>query len=435
MDKPQRRKPDRSRNQHQPPQPSPGSLLHVSGADYRRLPLSQSLQWLTDLCGGMVVLGGVYLLGGAPGANKSTLARQIALDLASQGHRTLFVLSEEPAYRLKGFLTRMTAGWSKAQVDRAMSNLLVETNVHDLASLPNFFARNVLSPDGPYQNIKLLVLDSIQGNGVSHTATEKWAALHEFGDLTRRACITAFWVSHLNKRGEFSGLRDTEHAVDAAIMLRKAGLNRHAGVPKNRFGSEVHRLIALEINRETVTLHPSRRAHISAAVAKSFLPGIGVVELQGAVTLPHWGSRPRVMAPGLPRREIELLVACLAQVNGVELDDLSSTIQCTLPGDGRYSKLLGLPLCLALIASVTQRPLPSNQLQIGEVDLTRNIRDVPELLLTELTQAIGNGDLPLPLRLIVPPSAMAQLPRNKRVELVPVRTLDEAVTAAFEEGN
>ena len=217
-------------------------------------------------------------------------------------------------------------------------------------------------------------------------------------------------------------------------MLRKAGLNRHIGVPKNRFGPRGSSLVPLEINRETITLEPSKRAHIAAAVARSFLPGVGIVELQGAVALPKWGTPPRVMAPNLPRREIELLVASLAQVEGIEFDDLSSTIQCSVPGDNRYSRLLGLPLLLSLVASLTRRPIPANQLQIGEVDLTRNIRDLPELLLTELAMALVNGDLPLPLRLIVPASAVDHLPRSKRVAVIGCRTLDEAVTLAFEDG-
>src|SRR4051794_12323490 len=44
--------------------------------------------WFNDLCG-QVVAGEVILTAGAPGSNKSTQARQLALDLVSQGHRVL----------------------------------------------------------------------------------------------------------------------------------------------------------------------------------------------------------------------------------------------------------------------------------------------------------------------------------------------------------
>lgn len=332
---PQGRTSTRQRKRQQEPAPPPrGSLLHVSQVQHAALPLSSAFDWLVDLCG-QVVRGGVYLLGGAPGANKSTLSRQIALDLAANGHRCLFILSEEPASRLKASVTRMMAGWPEGKVQRAMSNLMVESNVHDLEMLPRYFARNVLSPGGPYENTKLLVVDSIQGNGTAHTAMEKWRALHELGDLCRTSGVSTIWVSHLNKRGEYAGLRATEHAIDTALMLRKAGANRHIGVPKNRFGHEVHRLLPLEIDNATVTLRPSPHAAMTAAIAKSFLPGVGVVEVQTAVTLPKWGTPPRVMAPGLPRREIELLVACLAQVPGIDFDDLAATIQCRDWTDGR----------------------------------------------------------------------------------------------------
>src|SRR5690349_1346045 len=58
-----------------------GRLWDVAQARHEPLPLTDELRWLKDLAG-QIAKGGVYLVGGAPGGGKSTLSRQIVLDLA-----------------------------------------------------------------------------------------------------------------------------------------------------------------------------------------------------------------------------------------------------------------------------------------------------------------------------------------------------------------
>jgi predicted ATP-dependent serine protease len=140
-----------------------------------------------------------------------------------------------------------------------------------------------------------------------------------------------------------------------------------------------------------------------------------------------------VVAPGLPRKEIEQLIATIGQIEGVGFDDLDFQIQCRLPGDRVYRGVLGLPLCLALMASFVQKSIPPRQLQLGKIDLFRNVRDLPATLVNDLATAIAAGDLATPLRLLVPPSAAAQLPTGRGVEVVPVRKLDEAMFATWPE--
>jgi hypothetical protein len=92
---------------------------------------------------------------------------------------------------------------------------------------------------------------------------------------------------------------------------------------------------------------------------------------------------------------------------------------------------LGLPLSLALIGSLLQLPTPSNQLSLGEIDLLRRVRDLPVALVNNLAQGTASGDLPLPVQLLVPPSAVCQLPTGPGVEVVACRRLDDAVRQTF----
>jgi predicted ATP-dependent serine protease len=102
-----------------------------------------------------------------------------------------------------------------------------------------------------------------------------------------------------------------------------------------------------------------------------------------------------------------------------------------VPGERRYRSVLGPPLCLALASSYIQKPVPSNQLHVGEIDLCRNVREVPPALLNDLTFSLDSGEIGTPLRILCPPSAVSQLPHDGAVEIVPCRRLDDAIFATW----
>ena len=412
---------------------STNRLLDIGQYRHEPLPLSSDLQWLTELCG-EVVQGGVYLLGGAPGGFKSGLALQLSLDLNRQGIRTLSILTEEPSHRLKERALRMTAQWPSADVHRALSHLQVEMDLRDIEDLPRFIASHVLSPTGRYHGVGMIVLDSIQGHGLSGSATRTYERLYEALRLTKSANITTILVSHVTKRGQIAGPRALEHNCDAVWLLRKTMAYRMLFVPKNRFGPCALKPLALELEPITVTLRRSPHAQSMTSVARTFMGnGLGVAEVQASVGLSGLGARGKVMAPGLPRRDIEQLVACLSGVEGIEIDDLDFVVHCRLPGGRPYQNVLGLPLCMALVSSYVQRPIPGHHLYLGEIDLLRSVRDLPHLLIEHLDQALATGELPTPVRLFCPPSAGAGMTPIEGVEIVPCRRLDDAIFATWPE--
>ena len=388
--------------------------------------------FFADACG-QIVLDEAILLAGAPGSNKSTLARQIAVDLASQGRKVLLLLTEESPQRLKAAILRMTAEWPAERVRTVLGNLHVETSIHDVEALPNFVARSVLNPHGPHNGVSMIVLDSVQGPGLSANAHEKWQALFQFTDLTRSAHITTLLICHITKRGEIAGPKALEHAVDCTVLIRKAYNRRQLSVLKNRFGPETARPVQLELDPTTVMLRPCPHAETMTSVALGYLPGVGITEVQGAVSLPKPGTPAKTTAPGLPRKEIEQYLSSICQVPGLELADLDLSIQCRLPGERRYRGVLGLPLCLALVASYIQKPIPTNQVHLGEIDLCRNVRDVPDALLADLVNGISSSQVAAPLRLLCPPSAVSQLPSMRGVRVIPCRRLDDAIFATWPE--
>lgn len=353
--------------------------------------------------------------------------------MAMQGKHVLLVLTEESPHRLKSAVLRMTSDRSPDEVERVLAHLHVETALHDVEALPAYLARNVLNSLGAYHGVSMIVLDSIQGPGLSANAHAKWQSLFEFTSLTRAAQITTLLICHVTKSGEIAGPKALQHAVDCTVLIRKAYNRRLVNVLKNRFGPETARPLQLELDPATITLRPCPHAEAVTAVARGFLPGVGVAEVQGAVALPKPGTPAKVTAPGLPRKEIEQYLSSICQVPGLELADFDLSIQCRLPGERRYRGVLGLPLCLALVSSYIQKPIPPYQLHLGEIDLCRNVRDVPEALVNDLIVAIGDGTIRTPLRILCPPAAATTLEAMTEVQVVPVRKLDDAIFATWPE--
>ena len=68
------------------------------------------LPWLDTPLNGGLREGGSYLLSGAPGSNKTTLAVQAAVSMAARGLRVLLVLTEQTPADLQDVVARVCPG-------------------------------------------------------------------------------------------------------------------------------------------------------------------------------------------------------------------------------------------------------------------------------------------------------------------------------------
>jgi len=292
-----------------------------------------------------------------------------------------------------------------------------------------------MSPGGAYHGTGFVVLDSVQGHGLSATATRKYRQVYEFCRLCKSAGITVLLVAHVTKRGEIAGPKDLEHNVDCVLVMRKAMVYRPLFVPKNRFGPAVLRPIPLEMDKGTTALTLAPHSDAVSTVAKSFLGRDSALpEVQASVSLPSYGSRGKITAPGLPKKEIEQLASCISQIPDMDIEDLDYTVHCRLPGERQYRSLLGLPLAIALIASYLQKDIPAHHVYIGEIDLLRQVREVPDQLVLDLWDAIESKEVTTPLRIFLP-LASAQLVRESTPDstVVACERLDDAVFMTWPE--
>ena len=112
----------------------------------------------------------------------------------------------------------------------------------------------------------------------------------------------------------------------------------------------------------------------------------------------------------------------------MDIEDLSYTIHCRLPGGRMFRPCLGLPLAMALIASYMQRDIPSTYVYLGEIDLLRNVRALPEQMLQDLTESVEANHFGSPVRLFLPQSGAEMLRGvTSKASVVPCAKLDDAV--------
>jgi DNA repair protein RadA/Sms len=392
------------------------------------LPLSDELAFLRDAVH-RFVRGGIYLFAGAPGGGKSLLACQIGLELGRQGIRSLFITTEQGPSSLKETAIRITGDWDRSAVERALAHIQINDGLYDVNMLPALVTRAILNPAGQYYGAKLVVLDSIQGHGLAAAATKAYGKVLEAARLCAENGITVILVSHVTKRGDVAGPKTLEHGIDAAIILRRAMQYSLLSVRKNRFGPPLLRMMPLTIDSVTTRLGLAPHAQAAPGAARTFAgAGSGLLQIQASVAVPADGSRGRLTAPGLPRKEIEQLVDCIGQIDNLDLSDLDYRIQCRLPGSGQYSTHFGLPLCMALIASYSRKTIPDRNIYLGEVDLFRKILAAPSEVLRSLRDAIDHGDVATPITLFVPPMAMEHLSQSSSaVKIVLCASLEDAV--------
>jgi DNA repair protein RadA/Sms len=406
-------------------------LLGVAETEHGEIELSESLAWLRQRIARFVV-GGIYLLAGQPGIGKSRLSAQIALDLGRAGKKTLYVLTEQSEAELRKIAQQMTSDWPRKDAETAMRNVLPYSALYDIGNLPNFLAQQVLSPSGKYHGVSLIVVDSVQGQGLSAASTLKYKQLYDFCRQCKTAGITVVLVAHVTKKGDVAGPKDMEHNVDCILVMRRAMTFRPMFVPKNRFGPAIFKPIPLEMDKTTTVLRLSPHSETVSSVARSYLGrSVGVVEAQASVALPAYGSRGKITAPGLPRKEIEQLTTCISQLPEMQIEDLDYAIQCRLPGDKRYRGLLGLPLCIALIASYIQKDIPAYHLYLGEIDLLRKVREVPDEILMDLWEQLedpSSTTLARPIRVFCPKESAHLLQKEvSGATVVACERLDDAV--------
>jgi DNA repair protein RadA/Sms len=371
--------------------------------------------------GGGLVEGAVVLVGGDPGIGKSTLLLQSVAQLASR-MPSLYVTGEESLAQVAGRAVRL--GLPLEGV-----NALAETGVerileHAAATRP-----------------KLIVADSVQtlwteqlsaAPGSVSQVRESAARLVRYAKETGTA---VFLVGHVTKEGGIAGPRVLEHMVDAVLYFEGESGSRFRVLRafKNRFGA-VNELGVFAMGERGLKEVPNPSA-IFLSGGSTAQPGSAVmvtregtrpllVEVQALVDSSPL-SNPRRVAVGLEGNRLAMLLAVLHRHGGVGVGDQDVFVN-VVGGIRLQETAADLPVLLAVLSSLRDRPLAEKTVAFGEVGLSGEIRPVPNGD-ERLKEAATHGFR----RAIVPKANAPRAGSYKGLEVIAVERLADALGAAI----
>jgi DNA repair protein RadA/Sms len=370
--------------------------------------------------GGGLVEGAVVLVGGDPGIGKSTLLLQ-ALARMAPTLPGLYVTGEESLGQVAGRAARLGLPLEGL-------NALAETGVERILE-----HASQLQP-------KLIVADSVQtlwteqltaAPGSVSQVRESAARLVRYAKETGAA---VFLVGHVTKEGGIAGPRVLEHMVDAVLYFEGDSGSRFRVLRafKNRFGA-VNELGVFAMGDKGLREVPNPSAiFLSGGSAQQ--PGSCVmvtregtrpllVEVQALVDASPL-SNPRRVAVGLEQNRMAMLLAVLHRHGGVVVSDQDVFVN-VVGGIRVQETAADLPVLLAVLSSLRDKPLADKTVAFGEIGLSGEIRPVPNGE-ERLKEAATHGFR----RAIVPKANAPKAGAYKGMEVVAVERLSDALAVA-----
>ncbi len=382
--------------------------------------LSLGIDELDRVFGGGLSLGSVCLLGGEPGIGKSTLLLQVAATLAA-ARAVVYASGEESTEQIAHRARRL--GLRGEQ----------------LALLSDNSLESILAVSAQ-RRAALLVIDSIQtmqtseaesSPGSAQQLRECTAALVRYA---KRSGTAVMIVGHVTKDGAIAGPKLLEHLVDTVLYFDADAGSRYRMLraTKNRFGPvnelgffamseaglrEVKNPSAIFLSRNPQPV-PGSLVMVARDGGRPLL-----IEVQALVDRTRFAA-PRRVAQGVDANRVAMLLAVMSRHAEIALSE--HDVYVNLVGGLEIGETAtDLPLALALVSSLRNVALPATLVAFGELGLTGEVRPVPygEERLRELYK---QG-----YRRAVVPRANAPRGGVEGLELLPVATLAEAISAAF----
>ncbi len=396
------------------PAASPVPLAEIEAREVERI--STGLAELDRVLGGGLVAGQVTLIGGDPGIGKSTLLLQALAALGAK-HKVLYVSGEESAEQVALRARRLGVG-------AAGVGLLAEIQLERVLGALQAARPEVAVVD----SIQTLWSDTLQSAPGSVAQVRECAA-----QLTRhakKAGTALFIVGHVTKEGAIAGPRVLEHIVDTVLYFEgdPHSAFRLVRAVKNRFGA-VNELgvFAMTDSGLRAVANPSalflqrHEKDVAGSCVLATLEGTRplLVEIQALVDAAH-APNPRRLTVGLEQNRLAMLLAVLHRHAGIATMDQDVFVNAV--GGVRIGEpAADLAAALAIVSSLTDRPIPGKVLAFGEVGLAGEVRPAPRGQ-DRLKEAAKLGFT----RALVP---QANAPKGKiaGLEVIAVERVDQAV--------
>ena len=393
---------------------------------------------LNRVLGGGLVPGSIVLLGGEPGIGKSTLTLQTMLNLTDV--RVLYVSGEESAHQLKMRAERLSVvSDSVADTDIARHTPTLESE--------NFMILCENSLETIFEHIKevqpeLLVIDSIQTISTEdvESSAGSIAQVRECASALLRFAKTSgvpvILIGHITKEGTLAGPKILEHIVDTVIQFEgdQHYMYRILRSMKNRFGStselgiyEMQQTGLRQVSNPSELLLTDNHDGLSGVAISSAIEGVRpfLVETQALVSSAAYGT-PQRSATGFDQRRLNMLLAVLEKRVGFKL--MQKDVFLNIAGGLRVTDMaMDLSVIAAVLSSNVDTPIDEGWCMAGEVGLSGEVRPV-----ARIEQRISEAEKLGFQHIIIPKYNLSGLNRKKfKIELVPVRKVEEALRALF----
>jgi len=322
--------------------------------------------------GGGLVTGAVVLIGGDPGIGKSTLLLQALVSL-SRAIPVLYVTGEESAEQVALRARRLELATGEVQ-------LLAEIRLEAIMAALN------------EQRPRVAVIDSIQTlysselSAAPGSVSQVRECAAQLTRLAKQTGTSIVLIGHVTKDGALAGPRVLEHIVDTVLYFEGDTHSsfRLVRAFKNRFGA-VNELGVFAmtdrglrgVSNPSALFLSQHDQQVAGSCVMATQEGTRplLVEIQALVDGAHVPN-PRRLSVGLESTRLAMLLAVLHRHAGVATFDQDVFVNA-VGGVKITEPAADLPVLLAIMSSLRNKPLPKGLVVFGEVGLAGEIRPAP----------------------------------------------------------
>ncbi len=334
--------------------------------------ISSNIENLDEALGGGLVQGQVILISGEPGIGKSTLLLQIANEMAKTGKKVLYASGEESANQI----------YLRGQRINALHDniyILSDTDFDNITA-----AIEDINPD-------FIILDSVQTVYTSELESPAGSVSQvkyvssKLTEIAKTKNIPVVLIGQVTKEGNLAGPKVLEHLVDtvASFEGERGHAYRVLKIIKNRFGSagEIAVFSMTSKGLEPVKDPSSfflmeKPKNKPGSIIFPFTEGSKpvLIEIQALVSKTVYAV-PQRRAQGIDINRLSIITAILEKELNIFLKDKDIFVN-VVGGINIKEPASDLPLAIAIISSLMEKPVPENTAAFGELGLTGEVRSV-----------------------------------------------------------
>ncbi len=404
-------------------QPHPISEVGGDAEDRVHLPIGEFARVL----GGGIVLGSIVLIGGDPGIGKSTLMLQMAVEMANT-QQVLYVSGEESERQIKMRAVRLLAARDKKDLPKNLL-LVTETNLEVILNHVRDSKPDLLIVDS-IQTVYLSNMDSSAGS-----VSQVRECASQLRELAKSSGISVFMIGHVTKDGAIAGPRVLEHIVDTVLYLEgdRFQAYRLLRSVKNRFGAtaevgvfEMREGGLVEVTNPSEAFLTERLINAAGSAIAVTMEGTRpiLVEIQGLTSPTQFGNARRT-PNGVDFNRLLLITAVLTRRVGLKLAEHDVFVN-VVGGIQIDEPAADLAIAAAIASSWKDVPVRAEAVLIGEIGLAGELR-MPGQMVARLREAQKLGFKTA----IVPKATRKGEEYPKGIEIIEVRSLDQALDAAL----